>query len=100
MRSSTGARPYSLVYGSEAVLPIEVEVQSLRVVLESEIPEAEWVRDRYEQLALIEEKIMRALYHMQLSQKRVAKTFNKHVKPKQFKEGDLVLKEARPDRFP
>ena len=28
---STRATPYSLVYGSEAVLPIEVEIQSWRV---------------------------------------------------------------------
>ena len=31
----TRATPCSLVYGSEAVLPIEVEIQSLRVLLRS-----------------------------------------------------------------
>ena len=33
-RTSTGATPYSLVYGMEAVLPIETEMGSLRVALE------------------------------------------------------------------
>ena len=33
-RTSTGATPYSLVYGMEAVLPIEVEMRFLRVALE------------------------------------------------------------------
>ena len=33
-RTSTGATPYSLVYGMEAVLPIEIEMGSLRVTLE------------------------------------------------------------------
>ena len=33
-RISTGATPYSLVYGMEAVLPIEIEMGSLRVALE------------------------------------------------------------------
>ena len=33
-RTSIGATPYSLVYGREAVLPIEIEMGSLRVTLE------------------------------------------------------------------
>ena len=33
-RTSTGATPYSLVYGMEAVLPVEIEMRSLRVELE------------------------------------------------------------------
>ena len=33
-RISTGTTPYSLVYGMEAILPIEIEIGSLRVVLE------------------------------------------------------------------
>ena len=32
---STGATPYSLVYGSEVVLPIEVEIQSLKVIVDN-----------------------------------------------------------------
>ena len=35
----TGATPYSLVYGSETVLPIEVEIQSLRVLAETKVLE-------------------------------------------------------------
>ena len=33
-RTSTGATPYYLVYGMEAVLPVEIEMGSLRVALE------------------------------------------------------------------
>ena len=32
IRTSTGATPYSLTYGMEAVLPIEVEIPSLPVL--------------------------------------------------------------------
>ena len=53
---STGATPYSLVYGSEAVLPIEVEIQSWRVLVETKVLEEDWAKERYEQLALINEK--------------------------------------------
>ena len=38
---STGATPYSLVYGMEAVLPIEVEIPSLRVLRKIELEKAE-----------------------------------------------------------
>ena len=41
-RTFTGATPYSLVYGMEAVLPIEIEMGSLRVTLEQQISETEW----------------------------------------------------------
>ena len=40
-RTSTGAMPYSLVYGMEAVLPVEIEMGSLRVTLEQQISETE-----------------------------------------------------------
>ena len=35
VRTSTGATPFSLVYGMEAVLPFEVEIPSLRVLMET-----------------------------------------------------------------
>ena len=35
VRSATGQTPFSLVHGSEAVLPIEMQCRSLRVVLET-----------------------------------------------------------------
>ncbi|RVW25138.1 hypothetical protein CK203_110587 [Vitis vinifera] len=44
-RTSIGATPYSLVYGMEAVLPVEIEMRSLRVTLEQHISEAEWAYD-------------------------------------------------------
>ena len=40
-RTSTGATPYSLVYGMEAVLPVEIEMRSLRVALEQHVFEVE-----------------------------------------------------------
>ncbi|XP_052490763.1 uncharacterized protein LOC128043012 [Gossypium raimondii] len=44
VRTSTGATPFSLVYGMEAVLPIEVEIPSLRVLSKLKLGEAEWVK--------------------------------------------------------
>ena len=47
----------------EAVLPIEVEIPSLRVLIEAKLEEAEWIQTRYDQLNLIEEKRLKALCH-------------------------------------
>ena len=50
----------------EAILPIEVEIPSKRVLKEVELEEAEWVQVRYEQLTFIEEKRLVTLFHSQL----------------------------------
>ena len=39
----------------EAVLPVEVEIPSLRILQEAELEEVEWVKDRCIQLNLIDE---------------------------------------------
>jgi len=41
IHTSTRATPFSLVYGMEAVLPVEVEIPSMRVLMEAELSEAE-----------------------------------------------------------
>ena len=77
----------------EVVLPIEMGVCSLRIVLESEIPIAEWLQSRYDQLCMLDEKKLKALYHIQGYQKRLRKAFDKKVRTRDLKLGDLVLKE-------
>ena len=63
VRTSTRPTPFSLVYGMEAVLPIEVKISSLRVLMEAKLEEVERVQARYDQLKLIEEKRFKALCH-------------------------------------
>ena len=41
VRTSTGATPYSLVYGMEVVLLAEVEIQSFRILSQTKLLEAE-----------------------------------------------------------
>lgn len=67
--------------------------------METKVLEGDWVKARYEQLVFIDEKRARAQYHAQGYQKRIAKAFNKKVKPRNLKEGDLVLKVLRDETF-
>ena len=45
-----------MVSRMEAILPIKMGVCSLRTILESEIPEADWLQGRYDQLCMLDEK--------------------------------------------
>ena len=92
VRTSTGATPFSLVYGMEAILPFEVKLPSLRVLMETKLEEAEWVQARYNQLNLIDEKRLAAICQGQLYQNRMKKAFDKKVCPRELREGDLVVK--------
>ena len=96
VRTSIGATSFFLVYGMEAVLPIEVEIPSLRVLSELKLEEAEWVQSRYEQLNLIEEKRLNAIFHGQIYQKRMIRGHDKKIRPREFHEGDLVLRKILP----
>ena len=94
-RTSTGATPYSLVYGMEVVLLVEIEMGSLRVALEQQISETEWAQSRYDQLSLLDERRLRAADHVQAYQRKMTLAFRKRVKPRKFQKADLVLKVLR-----
>ncbi|XP_070024901.1 uncharacterized protein [Nicotiana sylvestris] len=92
VRTSVGMTPYLLVYGTETVIPTEVEIPSLQIIVEAEIEDDEWVKARLEQLTLIDEKRMTAVCHGQLYQQRMARAYNKNVQTRNFEVGQLVLR--------
>ena len=68
----------------------------MRVLIESELEEVEWAKVRYEHLNMISEKRLAAICHHQLYQRRMAKAYDRKVRPREFKEGDLVLRKLLP----
>ena len=93
IHTPTGATPYSLVYGSEAILPLEVEIPSLRVSLKGLIPDEEYRVNRLQELELLDERRQHAYTHLKAYQQRMCRSYNHKVIPRNFKVGDLVLKE-------
>ena len=79
--TSTGATPFSLIYGMEAIFPVEVEIPSLRIMTNAQLGEVEWVQNRFDQLNLIDEKRLTTICHRQLYQRRTKKAFDKKVRP-------------------
>ena len=79
----------------KVVLPIKIEAGSLRIALEHQIDETDWLRARYDQLNLLYEKRLRATYHMHAYQRKMVRAFKKRVKLRKFQKGDLVLRVFR-----
>jgi transposase InsO family protein len=96
VRTPTQATPYSLVFGTEAVLPLEVELPSLRVAIHDEITQDEQIRLRYQELDSLEEDRLNALQNLELYRQNMVRSYDKLVKPRVFRKGDLVLVLRRP----
>ena len=80
-RTFTRATPYSLVYGMEAMLPIEIEMGSSRVALEQQISETKWAQSCYDQLSLLDERRLRAADHVQAYKRKMTRAFRRGLSP-------------------
>ncbi|XP_022895322.1 uncharacterized protein LOC111409511 [Olea europaea var. sylvestris] len=73
----TQATPYALVYGVEAVLPLECQIPSLRIAIQESLTTEENARLRLEELEALDKKRLEAQMHLECYQARMAKSFNK-----------------------
>ena len=88
-KTATGHTPFSLAYGSEAMIPVEVEVPSHRRV---HFNEAENEKLQLEALDFLDEKREEARLRVSAYQQRIARHFNSKVRQRSFEVEDLVLK--------
>ena len=63
--TSTGATLFTLVYGIEVVIPIEVEIPFLQLMTKANLTEEEWGSQRLKHFNLADEKRLAATQHMQ-----------------------------------
>ena len=76
----------------EVVLPIKVQIPSLRIMKDACLNKDEWIQTRLDQLNMIDEKRLTAVCHGQMYQKHMIKAFNKKVRRQVYQVGDLVIK--------
>ena len=57
--------PYSLVFGGEAVLPLEVQIASLRVATHEKLSEVKITQLRLDELERLEGKRLQALQNLE-----------------------------------
>src|SRR5205809_300760 len=96
VRTPTKATPFSLVYGCEAVLSLEIQIPSLRIAIASGMTEEEKDKQRLAQLEELNEKRLKAQQMIELYQARMARAYNKGIRLRTFKKGELVLMVRRP----
>ena len=92
---SNPRNPFALTFGTEAVAPVEVGPKSLRVEFTNTEHNEEILCLN---LYLIEEKREQALKRAEDYHRKTTKYYNRRVKPRSFKLGDLVLKKLLPAR--
>ncbi|XP_060180738.1 uncharacterized protein LOC132610466 [Lycium barbarum] len=95
-RTPAQATPYSLVYGVEAVLPLERQIPSLRLAIQEGLTDEENARLRLEELEALDEKRLEAQQSLECYQARLSRSFNKRVRLRCFQVGDQVLVVRRP----
>ncbi|GKV27129.1 hypothetical protein SLEP1_g36334 [Rubroshorea leprosula] len=90
-RTATGETPYHLTFGIEVVIPIEIGVPSFRVTHFNEGRNGQLLQENLDLLDEVrEEARLRTLVYKQ----KIANFYNKRVRPRTFKVGDLVLRKA------
>jgi transposase InsO family protein len=86
---STRDTPFNLVYGADVVLPLEIYLESARVVHFNADGQAE---ARELNSKLLEEKCNTVLANVQKYQESLKRYYNKSVVQRELNVGDLVLK--------
>eukprot|EP00253_Pinus_taeda_P026681 PITA_26681 len=90
VKTSTGFTPFQLVYGLEAVLPIECEIPSLQIVVQL-LPATSEEEKRLLYLAQLDENRRNAALAVETHAKCIKAQYDLNVTPCNFSEGDLVL---------
>jgi len=86
---STGFTPFFLVYGSEAIIPSDIEFDSPRHAMYTE-EEAKLTRE--DGVDLKEEACLLALSRSAVYQQKLRHYHSKKIRPLPFREGDMVLR--------
>jgi hypothetical protein len=90
-RSSTGETPFSLTYGVEAVIPLEIGLPTICTEYYDPVTnETSLATD----LDLVEEKRDTALIHLAAYQNGLRRMYEKRVNPRELAVGDFVLRKV------
>ncbi|XP_042401038.1 uncharacterized protein LOC121991079 [Zingiber officinale] len=86
-----GATPFHLVYGGEAVVPVEVGVKSDRIQHYSK----DNAERRLLELDLVDEPRAKAVVRLMTYRQRMCQNYNWRVIPRSFQVGDFVWKKVK-----
>ncbi|CAM8905394.1 unnamed protein product [Rhodiola kirilowii] len=81
-KTPTQATLYALIYGVEAVLPLELQIPSMRIAIQEGLSSDENDMLRLAELEALDEKRLQAQQSLQCYQARLSRAFNKKVCPR------------------
>ena len=87
-KNTTRFNPYQLVYGKEAMLPIEFQIHTFQIAAELEFDLSKAQQQRVVQLNELDEIRQQAVEHTSLVQQQIIKWHNRFIKNKFFLKGD------------
>jgi hypothetical protein len=87
---------FELVFGQEAVLPVEVNLQVCRVSKQDDLSAEEYDNLMMDKLDEVLESRLRALREIEKEKLQVTNAYNKKVRGKSFQIGDLLWKTILP----
>jgi hypothetical protein len=82
--------PFELVYGQEAVLPVEVNLDAYRLAKQNDLSAVVYHDLMMDNIDEVIDVRLKALKEIEKEKARVAKAYNKKVKSKSFQVGELV----------
>jgi Integrase core domain len=90
-RMPTQVTPYSLTFGVEAILPLEVELPSLRVAMQNNMTMDECQQLRLDELDAMDEKRLIAQQKLEIYQAKMVRAYDKMARGRTFQQGEFVL---------
>jgi hypothetical protein len=93
---ATKVTPFELVYWQEAMLPMEVNLQTPRVMHQDALSAVEYKSLMMDEIDDMTESPFEALREIEKEKFRVAKAYNKRVRAKSIRIGDMVWKTILP----
>ncbi|XP_050894658.1 uncharacterized protein LOC127101322 [Lathyrus oleraceus] len=95
-KEATNTTHFQLTFGHDAVLPIEIYLQSVRIQRQGEIPSDLYWEMMMNELVDLDEERLHALEVLRRQKDRIVRAYNKRVKGKTFIMNDLVWKVILP----
>ena len=96
LQDANAVNPLRPRYGAKAVLPLEIQIPSLRVAILEGLSKDGNHKLRLAELVSLDAKRLQAQQRLECYQPRLSRAFNKKVRPRSFQVRDQVLVVRRP----
>ncbi|XP_024196443.1 uncharacterized protein LOC112199695 [Rosa chinensis] len=95
-RNPIATTPYALMFGHDAVLPLEINVHSLRVQEQHHLIGEDYVQAMWQEREDLSGQRLAALDNLVMDKRRIARAYDKRTRGRSYKEGYLVWKAVLP----